>query len=111
MIMLMFSFPGAAVIPEYTSPSFRNTGDKVILYSLPVLDYVRSPELILEVGAPKNRKTKVGEDANMLLRVAFTLIFVPQSFLFLSYSCMDPLAVSLLSISSPRLPQVLRLSF
>ncbi|KAM9018258.1 SUN domain-containing protein 3-like [Ara ararauna] len=39
---------GAAVIPECTSPSFQNTADKVILYSLPVLDYVRSPELILE---------------------------------------------------------------
>lgn len=31
-----------------------------MLYSLPVLDYVRSPELILEVGAPRNRKTKGG---------------------------------------------------
>ncbi|KFQ49161.1 SUN domain-containing protein 3, partial [Nestor notabilis] len=39
---------GAAVIPEYTSPSFRNTADKVLVYSLPVLHYVRSPELILE---------------------------------------------------------------
>ncbi|XP_061204567.1 uncharacterized protein LOC133209776 [Neopsephotus bourkii] len=49
---------GAAVIPEYTSPSFWNMADKVILYSLPAVDYVRSPELILEVGAPRNRKTK-----------------------------------------------------
>ncbi|XP_061297179.1 SUN domain-containing protein 3-like [Pezoporus flaviventris] len=39
---------GAAVIPECTSPSFRNRAEKVILYSLPLVDYVRSPELILE---------------------------------------------------------------
>ncbi|XP_065535700.1 SUN domain-containing protein 3-like [Lathamus discolor] len=39
---------GAAVIPEYTSPSYRNTAYKISLFSLTVMDYVRSPELILE---------------------------------------------------------------
>ncbi|KAF1462019.1 SUN domain-containing protein 3, partial [Pygoscelis antarcticus] len=39
---------GAAVIHSRTSPSFRNTKGKVFLYSLPVLDYVRSPDLLLE---------------------------------------------------------------
>lgn len=60
MIVLMFSFPGAAVIPEYTSPSYRSSAYKIVLFSLLSLDYVRSPELILEVGAPRNRKTKGG---------------------------------------------------
>ncbi|XP_050770326.1 LOW QUALITY PROTEIN: SUN domain-containing protein 3-like [Gymnogyps californianus] len=38
---------GAAIIHPWTSPSFRNTKG-VFLYSLPMLDYVKSPEAILE---------------------------------------------------------------
>ncbi|XP_065499743.1 SUN domain-containing protein 3-like [Caloenas nicobarica] len=39
---------GAAVIHSRTSPSLRNATAKVFLYSLPVMHYMRSPELILE---------------------------------------------------------------
>ncbi|KFZ65579.1 SUN domain-containing protein 3, partial [Antrostomus carolinensis] len=39
---------GAAVDPSRTSPSFRTSKGKVFLFSLPLLDYVRSPEVILE---------------------------------------------------------------
>ncbi|XP_075578233.1 SUN domain-containing protein 3-like [Pelecanus crispus] len=39
---------GAAVVHSRTSPSFRTTKGKVFFYSLPVLDHMRSPELILE---------------------------------------------------------------
>ncbi|KFQ68883.1 SUN domain-containing protein 3, partial [Phaethon lepturus] len=39
---------GAAVIRSRTSPSFRHTKAKVFWYSLPVMDYMRPPELILE---------------------------------------------------------------
>ncbi|XP_071669746.1 SUN domain-containing protein 3-like [Patagioenas fasciata] len=39
---------GAAVIHSTTSPSLRNANAKLFLYSLPVMDYMRSPELILE---------------------------------------------------------------
>ncbi|XP_075603293.1 SUN domain-containing protein 3-like [Balearica regulorum gibbericeps] len=39
---------GAAVIHSRTSPSLWNTKGKVFLYSLPLVDYVRSPEVILE---------------------------------------------------------------
>ncbi|KAK2530836.1 hypothetical protein Q9233_005967 [Columba guinea] len=39
---------GAAVILSKTSPSLRTDKAKVFLYSLPVMDYMRSPELILE---------------------------------------------------------------
>ncbi|XP_064896100.1 SUN domain-containing protein 1-like [Columba livia] len=50
---------GAAVIRSRTSPSLRDAKAKVFLYSLPVMDYMRSPELILEVGAPRSSRTKV----------------------------------------------------
>ncbi|KAK2514701.1 hypothetical protein Q9233_014857, partial [Columba guinea] len=39
---------GAAVIQSRTSPSLRTAKAKVFWYSLPVMDYMRSPELILE---------------------------------------------------------------
>ncbi|KAK2521515.1 hypothetical protein Q9233_010759 [Columba guinea] len=39
---------GAAVIHSRTSPSLRNAKAKLFFYSLPLMDYVRSPELILE---------------------------------------------------------------
>ncbi|KAK2511136.1 hypothetical protein Q9233_017188 [Columba guinea] len=39
---------GAAVIHSRTSPSLRDAKAKVFLYSLPLMDYMRSPELILE---------------------------------------------------------------
>ncbi|PKK17007.1 SUN domain-containing protein 3-like, partial [Columba livia] len=39
---------GAAVIRSRTSPSLQTAKAKVFLYSLPVMDYMRSPELILE---------------------------------------------------------------
>ncbi|KAK2525017.1 hypothetical protein Q9233_009064, partial [Columba guinea] len=39
---------GAAIILSKTSPSLRTAKAKVFLYSLPVMDYMRSPELILE---------------------------------------------------------------
>ncbi|XP_075578232.1 LOW QUALITY PROTEIN: SUN domain-containing protein 3-like [Pelecanus crispus] len=39
---------GAAVVHSRTSPSFRTTKGKVFFYSLPVLEHMRSPELILE---------------------------------------------------------------
>ncbi|KAK2524997.1 hypothetical protein Q9233_009044, partial [Columba guinea] len=45
---------GAAIILSKTSPSLRTAKAKVFLYSLPVMDYMRSPELILEVGAPRS---------------------------------------------------------
>ncbi|KAK2512888.1 hypothetical protein Q9966_016283 [Columba livia] len=39
---------GAAVIQSRTFPSLRTAKAKVFWYSLPVMDYMRSPELILE---------------------------------------------------------------
>ncbi|KAK2511336.1 hypothetical protein Q9233_017060, partial [Columba guinea] len=39
---------GAAVIHSRTSPSLRNAKAKLFFYSLPLMDYMRSPELILE---------------------------------------------------------------
>ncbi|XP_065499742.1 SUN domain-containing protein 3-like [Caloenas nicobarica] len=39
---------GAAIIRSRTSPTLQTAKAKVFLYSLPVMDYMRSPELILE---------------------------------------------------------------
>ncbi|NXI66798.1 SUN3 protein, partial [Anseranas semipalmata] len=39
---------GAAIIHAKTSPSFWNTNGKVFFHSLPMLNYVRSPEVILK---------------------------------------------------------------
>ncbi|KAK2514694.1 hypothetical protein Q9233_014850 [Columba guinea] len=46
---------GAAIILSKTSPSLRTAKAKVFLYSLPVMDYMRSPELILE-GSKEEHK-------------------------------------------------------
>ncbi|NXL68595.1 SUN3 protein, partial [Chordeiles acutipennis] len=43
---------GAAIYRSRTSPSFRTPKAKVFLFSLPLVDYVMSPEVILE---PENQ--------------------------------------------------------
>ena len=108
----MFEFPGAAIIHPWTSPSFRNTKG-VFLNSLPMLDYVKSPEAILEVGAPRNRKTQVGGGTKHAPESGLYPCLCSSKLSLLPSSRMDLLAscVSLLSISSPAVPQVLHASF
>ncbi|XP_072705542.1 SUN domain-containing protein 3-like [Ciconia boyciana] len=66
---------GAAVIHSRTSPSFKNTKGKVLLFSLPVLDYVRSPELILEPeNHPGNCWPFPGSQGHVFIKLSVTII-------------------------------------
>ncbi|KAF1511387.1 SUN domain-containing protein 3, partial [Eudyptula minor] len=66
---------GAAVIRSRTSPSFRNTKGKVFLYSLPVLDYVRSPDLLLEPeNHPGNCWPFPGSQGHVFIKLSVPII-------------------------------------
>ncbi|XP_074995490.1 SUN domain-containing protein 1-like [Calonectris borealis] len=66
---------GAAVIHSRTSPSFRNTKGKVFLFSLPLLDYVRSPEVILEPeNHPGNCWPFPGSQGQVYIKLAAPII-------------------------------------
>ncbi|XP_075345843.1 SUN domain-containing protein 3-like [Mycteria americana] len=66
---------GAAVIHSRTSPSFKNTKGKVLLFSLPVLDYVRSPELILEPeNHPGNCWPFPGSQGHVFIKLSVPII-------------------------------------
>ncbi|XP_065510165.1 SUN domain-containing protein 3-like [Caloenas nicobarica] len=66
---------GAAVIRSRTSLSLRMARAKVLLYSLPVMDYVRSPELILE---PENHPGKCwpfpGSQGHVFIKLSVPVI-------------------------------------
>ncbi|XP_064903816.1 SUN domain-containing protein 3-like [Columba livia] len=75
MIMLIFQFPGAAVIHSKTSPSFRTGKAKFFLYSLPVMDYMRSPELILEPdNHPGNCWPFPGSQGHVFIKLSMPVI-------------------------------------
>ncbi|XP_054671011.1 SUN domain-containing protein 2-like [Grus americana] len=62
---------GAAVIHSRTSPSLWNTKGKVFLYSLPLVDYVRSPEVILEPdNHPGNCWPFPGSQGHVLIKLS-----------------------------------------
>ncbi|XP_033916663.1 SUN domain-containing protein 3-like [Melopsittacus undulatus] len=66
---------GAAVIPEYTSPSYRSSAYKIVLFSLLSLDYVRSPELILEKeNHPGNCWPFHGSQGHVLIKLSVPII-------------------------------------
>ncbi|KAF1523105.1 SUN domain-containing protein 3, partial [Eudyptula albosignata] len=66
---------GAAVIRSRTSPSFQNTKRKVFLYSLPVLDYVRSPDLLLEPeNHPGNCWPFPGSQGHVFIKLSVPII-------------------------------------
>ncbi|XP_074995279.1 SUN domain-containing protein 3-like [Calonectris borealis] len=66
---------GAAVIHSRTSPSFRNTKGKVFLFSLPVVDYMRSPEVILEPeNHPGNCWPFPGSQGQVYIKLAAPII-------------------------------------
>ncbi|XP_065502045.1 SUN domain-containing protein 3-like [Caloenas nicobarica] len=66
---------GAAVIHSRTSPSLRNAKTKVFLYSLPVADYMRSPELILEPqNQPGNCRPFPGSQGHVFIKLSVPVI-------------------------------------
>ncbi|KAK2512103.1 SUN domain-containing protein 3-like [Columba livia] len=66
---------GAAVIYSKTSPSFRTGKAKFFLYSLPVMDYMRSPELILEPeNHPGNCWPFPGSQGHVFIRLSMPVI-------------------------------------
>ncbi|KAK2513221.1 hypothetical protein Q9966_016218 [Columba livia] len=66
---------GAAVIRSRTSPSLRDAKAKVFLYSLPVMDYMRSPELILEPeNHPGNCWPFPGSQGHVFIRLSTPVI-------------------------------------
>ncbi|XP_065499746.1 SUN domain-containing protein 3-like [Caloenas nicobarica] len=66
---------GAAVIHSRTSPSLRNATAKVFLYSLPVMDYMRSPELILEPeNHPGNCWPFPGSQGHVFIKLSVPVI-------------------------------------
>ncbi|XP_059690698.1 LOW QUALITY PROTEIN: SUN domain-containing protein 2-like [Gavia stellata] len=66
---------GAAVVHSRTSPSFRNRKGKVFLYSLPVLDYLRSPDVILEPeNHPGNCWPLAGSQGHVLIRLSVPIV-------------------------------------
>ncbi|KAK2513202.1 hypothetical protein Q9966_016199 [Columba livia] len=66
---------GAAVIHSKTSPSFRTGKAKFFLYSLPVMDYMRSPELILEPeNHPGNCWPFPGSQGHVFIRLSMPVI-------------------------------------
>ncbi|KAK2510700.1 hypothetical protein Q9233_017506 [Columba guinea] len=75
MITLMFEFPGVAVIQSRTSPSLRTAKAKVFWYSLPVMDYMRSPELILEPdNHPGNCWPFPGSQGHVFIKLSMLVI-------------------------------------
>ncbi|KAK2528638.1 hypothetical protein Q9233_007276 [Columba guinea] len=71
----MFEFPGAAVIQSRTSPSLRTSKAKVFWYSLPVMDYMRSPELILEPdNHPGNCWPFPGSQGHVFIKLSVLVI-------------------------------------
>ncbi|KAK2511886.1 hypothetical protein Q9966_016534 [Columba livia] len=73
--MLVFEFPGAAIIPSKTSPSLRTAKAKVFLYSLPVMDYMRSPELILEPdNHPGNCWPFPGSQGHVFIKLSMPVV-------------------------------------
>ncbi|XP_075603305.1 SUN domain-containing protein 3-like [Balearica regulorum gibbericeps] len=65
---------GAAVIHSRTSPSLWNTKGKVFLYSLPLVDYVRSPEVILEPdNHPGNCWPFPGSQGHVLIKLSLPI--------------------------------------
>ncbi|KAK2511123.1 hypothetical protein Q9233_017175, partial [Columba guinea] len=66
---------GAAVILSKTSPSLRTAKAKVFLYSLPVMDYMRSPELILEPdNHPGNCWPFPGSQGHVFIKLSMLVI-------------------------------------
>ncbi|KAK2512996.1 hypothetical protein Q9233_015850 [Columba guinea] len=66
---------GAAVIQSRTSPSLRTAKAKVFLYSLPVMDYMRSPELILELdNHPGNCWPFPGSQGHVFVKLSMPVI-------------------------------------
>lgn len=78
-IVPVFYFAGAAIVRSKTSPSWIGSG-RVFWQSLPLVAYMRPPEVILEVRTPRNReKNGAGRRGpNALLGVAFTLVLASQ---------------------------------
>ncbi|KAK2512651.1 hypothetical protein Q9966_016329 [Columba livia] len=73
--MLMFEFPGTAVIQSRTSPSLQTAKAKVFWYSLPVMDYMRSPELILEPdNHPGNCWPFPGSQGHVFIKLSMLVI-------------------------------------
>ncbi|KAK2536693.1 hypothetical protein Q9233_003018 [Columba guinea] len=66
---------GAAVIQSRTSPSLRTSKAKVFWYSLPVMDYMRSPELILEPdNHPGNCWPFPGSQGHVFIKLSVLVI-------------------------------------
>ncbi|KAK2513630.1 hypothetical protein Q9966_016087 [Columba livia] len=66
---------GAAVIQSRTSPSLRTAKAKVFLYSLPVMDYMRSPELILEPdNHPGNCWPFPGSQGHVFIKLSMPVV-------------------------------------
>ncbi|KAK2514664.1 hypothetical protein Q9233_014820 [Columba guinea] len=66
---------GAAVIQSRTSPSLRTAKAKVFWYSLPAMDYMRSPELILEPdNHPGNCWPFPGSQGHMFIKLSMPVI-------------------------------------
>ncbi|KAK2514716.1 hypothetical protein Q9233_014872, partial [Columba guinea] len=66
---------GAAVIQSRTSPSLRTAKAKVFWYSLPVMDYMRSPELILEPdNHPGNCWPFPGSQGHVFIKLSMLVI-------------------------------------
>ncbi|KAK2516031.1 SUN domain-containing protein 3-like [Columba livia] len=66
---------GAAVIHSRTSPSFRNAKAKLFFYSLPLMDYMRSPELILEPeNYPGNCWPFPGSQGHVFIKLSMPVI-------------------------------------
>ncbi|KAK2524992.1 hypothetical protein Q9233_009039 [Columba guinea] len=66
---------GAAIILSKTSPSLRTAKAKVFLYSLPVMDYMRSPELILEPdNHPGNCWPFPGSQGHVFIKLSMPVV-------------------------------------
>ncbi|XP_071654633.1 SUN domain-containing protein 3-like isoform X2 [Patagioenas fasciata] len=66
---------GATIVRSRTSPSFRTANSKVFLYSLPLMDYMRSPELILEPeNHPGNCWPFPGSQGHVFIKLSVSVI-------------------------------------
>ncbi|XP_065508950.1 SUN domain-containing protein 5-like [Caloenas nicobarica] len=66
---------GAAIIRSRTSPTLQTAKAKVFLYSLPVMDYMRSPELILEPeNHPGNCWPFPGSQGHIFIKLSVPVI-------------------------------------
>ncbi|XP_071669745.1 SUN domain-containing protein 3-like [Patagioenas fasciata] len=66
---------GAAIIRSKTSPSLRDAKAKVFLYSLPVMDYMRYPELILEAeNHPGNCWPFPGSQGHVFIKLSVPVV-------------------------------------